>query len=63
MTALVAVIVATVAIKVDDWLAPPLLPQAVVWGVVTPLAVIVALRMWLAWRIAKAYRRQHTSGE
>ena len=63
MTALVAVVVAAVAVKVDDWLAPPLLLQAVVWSVLTPLSVVAALRIWLALRIAKAYRKQQASGQ
>lgn len=57
LTFLVAGLLIVLAFGTDALFAPPLWVHVLVWGVLTPLAVIAVLRRYMAVRVAMAYRK------
>ncbi len=63
LTFLVAGLLIALALTVDALFTPPLWIHGLLWGVLTPLAVISVLRGYTALRVAVAYREHSLQTE
>ena len=63
LTFATAALLIALALGVDALFAPPLCMHGLLWGGLTPLAVILVLRRYTALRVAIAYREQRRKTE